>query len=369
MANDRAQKTRKWLTDQAIPLWTKRGVDWEQGGFVENLSMKGERLDGTKRTMVQARQIYSFCVAADIGVCPKAEAARMVAHSADFLVKNAFAPNGAAYHCLTREGAPHDEMADLYAQAFVMFGLANAYAMANKADYHAKALGILRYLERERGAAGGGFTEVKDGGIQYQSNPHMHLFEAALAWAETDSDPVWRRFADDLFHLCRDKFVDKSTGFLAEQFEANWEIKREGGRFVFEPGHQYEWAWLMVRYERITGSPIGNLARQLFANGEKFGISKDRGCAIDEVWSDETPKKKSARFWPQTERIKAAVRLGEMAAADEALDVLFRYLDTEVPGLWYDTWAEDGEFLAQPVKASSLYHIIGAMSEFMKTRS
>lgn len=367
MANDRAEKTRHWLAHQSIPLWSKQGVDWEQGGFVENLSLRGERLDGTKRTMVQARQIYTFHVAADIGVCPAAEAAKMVTHSADFLVQHAFAPSGAAYHCLTRDGAPHDKMADLYAQAFVMFGLANAYAVAKKADYRAKALGILRYLEKERAVPGGGFTEVKEG-TQYQSNPHMHLFEAALAWAEVDSDPVWRRFADDLFRLCRDKFVDKKTGFLAEHFDSSWEIQREGGRFFFEPGHQYEWAWLMIRYERITGSSIGNLAKQLFANGEKFGISKDRGCAIDEVWSDETPKKKSARFWPQTERIKAAVRLGEWKAADEALDVLFRYLETDVPGLWYDTWAEDGKFLEQPVKASSLYHIIGAMSEYLKTR-
>jgi len=52
----------------------------------------------------------------------------------------------------------------------------------------------------------------------------MHLFEAALAWIEVDTDPVWRELAEKVFTLCRDKFVDKETGLLAEQFDSDWPI-------------------------------------------------------------------------------------------------------------------------------------------------
>ena len=45
---------------------------------------------------------------------------------------------------------------------------------------------------------------------------------------------------------------------------------------------------------------------------------------------------------------------------------LFRYFDLPVRGLWFDTWEENGNFREQPVKSSSLYHIIGAISEYQR---
>lgn len=155
----------------------------------------------------------------------------------------------------------------------------------------------------------------------------MHLFEAALAWVEFDDDPRWVALADSLLQLCLEKLIDPSTGLLAEKFVDGWAIAREGGRFVFEPGHQYEWCWLMQRYETLTGKNAGPRVRQLFEISETCGISPDRRAAYDEVWSDLTPKLTSSRFWPQGERVKAAARLGEKPAAAEALAALMRYFD------------------------------------------
>ena len=78
---------------------------------------------------------------------------------------------------------------------------------------------------------------------------------------------------------------------------------------------------------------------------------------------------KSSRFWPQCERIKAAAQLGRAESARAAMNALLRYFDTSVSGLWNDTWEENGTFDQRPVKSSSLYHIIGAISEFAKLRS
>jgi mannose-6-phosphate isomerase len=47
---------------------------------------------------------------------------------------------------------------------------------------------------------------------------------------------------------------------------------------------------------------------------------------------------------------------------------LWRYLETKKPGLWLDTLTENGTFAEQPVKASSLYHIINALSEYITLR-
>ncbi|MGK4422566.1 AGE family epimerase/isomerase, partial [Klebsiella pneumoniae] len=63
---------------------------------------------------------------------------------------------------------------------------------------------------------------------------------------------------------------------------------------------------------------------------------------IDQVWSDFRPKLRTARFWPQCERIKAAVRLGRSGDAHEGVTALFRYFAPSPRGLWFDTWEEDG---------------------------
>ncbi len=365
------QRAREWLANGSLPLWNRKGVDWQDGGFVENLSIEGEPMDGFKRSMVQARQIYTYRTAVDLGVIEPKAGAELVTRAAEFGLKHYALPSGAFAHSVTQRGALLVQEPDLYAQAFALFGLANAYAVERRAEYREAAQNLLGYLRRERRVPRGGYTEIKGGKTTYESNPHMHLFEAALAWIEVDpGEPRWRDLADEVLNLCRTKFIDSATGLLCEQFTAEWAPIRIDGRFVFEPGHQYEWAWLMGRYQKLTGVDLLSLRQKLFELSEAHGISAKRKTAHDQVWSDFIPKLESSRFWPQCERIKCAVQLGApgYAAADEALVVLFRYFDAPVYGTWFDTWAADGTWIKQPVKSSSLYHIIGALSEYIKLR-
>jgi mannose-6-phosphate isomerase len=42
---------------------------------------------------------------------------------------------------------------------------------------------------------------------------------------------------------------------------------------------------------------------------------------------------------------------------------LWLYLDTPVPGLWWDRLRPDGGFVDEPAPASSFYHIACAIAE------
>lgn len=359
-------RARKWLREDVLPLWKSRGIA-SDGGFVEALSLRGEPLDLPRRAMVQARQIYSFKTARDMECLPAAEAESIIARSSAFLVARYSLPSGAFRHAVEGGGKPGSDRVDLYTQAFALFGLANAYAVNKDAALKARALDLLAYLRRERRGPWGGFTELEDGRAVLRSNPHMHLFEAALAWMEHDADPRWRELADELLALCLGRFVDPAARALCEIYEDDGTPRREGGRFFFEPGHHYEWAWLMAVHQALTGRDTELIRAALFLTAEASGVSP-AGFALDEVWSDGAPKKVSSRFWPQGERVKAAVRLGEFAAADQAFGALSRYLETPVAGLWRDTVLENGEFREEPAKASSLYHIINAISEYAAFR-
>lgn len=370
---------KNWLSQDVFPLWLARGVDWERGGFVENLSLDGSVRRDPRRSMVQCRQLYSFRIGSEMGVLSKTDALAVVGNAAKALIRNYSEPSGAFRHTVDEDGRMIKATPELYTQAFVLFGLAQSYALLGAAELKTRAERLLDYLDRERRVPGGGYTEIGDKGqALYLSNPHMHLFEAALAWMELDDDPRWYRFADRLLQLCLDRFIDPATGLLAEHFDENWVPRREVGRFYFEPGHQYEWSWLMGRYQRLTGVDLSEVRRRFFERSEAHGVDGLRKAAWDQVWSDYEPKLRSSRFWPQTERIKVASQLAVdglsdfalcTKAAEEGMRTLFLYLRTPVAGLWYDTWETDGRFSAPAVKASSLYHIIGAMSEYSAFRS
>jgi mannose-6-phosphate isomerase len=74
----------------------------------------------------------------------------------------------------------------------------------------------------------------------------------------------------------------------------------------------------------------------------------------------------AARLWPQTERIRAYLidrHDGDEARLREAIESLSRYLDAPLPGLWCENLAADGRFVVEPAPATSLYHIVGAITD------
>lgn len=374
------EKSKKWLSQDVYPLWSEKGIDKKHGGFVESLTFEGEPMDVPRRAMVQARQIYSFLTGANLGCLPKDKAFAAVKQGARYMVEKFSAPSGAFIYSINPDGTPKSKNPDLYTQAFALFGLAQAYAIEPSKETKERAKSLLKYLYQDRKVKGGGYTELDEkSGVSYKSNPHMHLFESAIAWMTVDpSDQDWKDLGHELVTLATTKFIDKSSGVLGEYFDENWNHLRENGKFIYEPGHQYEWAWLMFLYEGLTGQNLKSVRHQLFLLAEEHGTSPTRKVAFDEMWSDFTPKTQSSRFWPQCERIKAAVRLGTEVskeqqplyakAADDALETLFKFFETPMKGLWYDMLSEKDEFNGSTSKSSSLYHIVNAMEEYINLR-
>src|SRR6185437_12591583 len=162
-----------------------------------------------------------------------------------------------------------------------------------------------------------------------------------------------------------------TNGLIREFYDAQWHpVTGAAGRSV-EPGHQFEWAWLLHRWAKLRSDAAADkAARRLFEIGSK-GVDRERGVAMDELDEEFRPVRATARLWPQTERLKSALALmtaSEGAArlhyrreAWDAARTLWRYLETSVPGLWRDRMLPDGNFVEEPSPASSFYHIICAI--------
>jgi mannose/cellobiose epimerase-like protein (N-acyl-D-glucosamine 2-epimerase family) len=363
-----ADEARSWLFDHLLPLWSANGRD-PAGGYHDQLDASGAVRGLPKRCRVQTRQIYVFAEAGRMGwTGPWREC---VDHGVAFL-RSAFQREDGFMRCkVSGAGDVLDDSIDNYDQAFALFALAKAYAATGDRSFMAQALELLAVLRRERAHAFGGFHETIPPSMPLRSNPHMHMFEASVAWVEAAQLDEFRALADEISELCRNYFVHGEHCALLECFDLDWKPLAEAGGHVAEPGHQFEWAWLLLRWHALGGVVDLELPRRLHAFAKGYGVDHDRGVAINEVYHDGRLRDGNARLWPQTERLKAALamlQLGEESIEDvvAAWAGLKLYFLPSNRALFRDKLRVDGRFHDEAAFASSLYHITCAISELVR---
>lgn len=340
-----------WLEAQALPLWYSLGADHDRGGFFEMLDQTAHPVKAPRRVRVQPRQSYVFAQAARHGWAGPAKAASQ--HGLAYLHRVYRRDDGLYRTLIGPDGETLDEGAMIYDQAFVLLALASTRE-------ETLAIDLWQRMQSRRHTSGG-FRE--DAAQPFQSNPHMHLFEAALAWVEAGGVPLWTKLADEMATLALTRFIDKEGGFVREFFDADWHPATGIHGRRIEPGHQFEWAWLLARWSRITGNTeIMYTAERLLACGLR-GVDRKRGVAVDALYDDYGPMEDQARLWPQAEWLKAALILNRPELALPAARALTAYLQTPVNGLWRDKMSGDGRFVDEAAPASSLYHIASAIWE------
>ena len=348
-----------WLRQAALPLWSEAGVDPAKGCFYEALNRDGRPHPIRRRSRAQARQIFVFASAATAGY---GEALVTVAtRGFANMVREYRRPDGLFINSVSPDGQPLDQGVDVYEQAFVLLAMAALHQAAPEtADFPSEAVRVLDALE-DRRAPGGGFRE--SGEHAYQANCHMHLFESALAWEEAGV-AGWAKLSDELAELAMGRFIS-AQGVLREFFDAGWR-PLTGGEGLIEPGHHFEWAWLLERWGLARGDARARAtARALFENGLR-GVDAARKVAVNALWDDFSFRDADARLWPQTEHVKAALRLGDEAMALSAAQGLAQYLDAPVTGAWRDKLRADGSFVEEPSPATSFYHLLGAVLELKR---
>lgn len=345
-----------WLTQHALPLWAGAGVDRPQGGFEELLGQDGRPVAAPRRARVQGRQSFVFATAGSLGWNgPWREVAGL---GLEYLERRYKRDDGLYATLAGPDGVILDRTAKTYDQAFAILAAAalDRHGMGPGESY---ALGLLDRIEALRRHDGGGFIEP---GPRFLSNPHMHLFEAALAWVEAGGQVCWRTLAEEVVMLALASFIDREHGVLLEHFDSAWAPARDEAGDSVEPGHLFEWAWLLERWARLGGGAEAHDAALVLFEAGRRGVDVTRDVAIDETTRMLKPRRATARLWPQTERLKAALLLGQESEARAAAQSLWRYLQTPKPGSWRDRMAEDGRFIDEPAPASSLYHIICAVA-------
>lgn len=364
------RRVEHWLFDEALPLWSKAGVDREGGGFFEALTFTSAPVLRPKRMRTIARQVYAFAVAKEFGW--QGEADDLIAHGIAFM-RRGRTPEGGWARSLTLDGAVLDGGEDAYDHSCVLLALAHAHRAGNP---EALQLGeetfdfLDRHLEDQRMT---GFLESANGEGRRRSNPHMHLLEAFLAWHAVTGERQYLRRAARIVDLFRSHFFDPETWTLGEFFEKDW--SRAPGREGewTEPGHHFEWCSLLVDFSVASGQQdLLRFARKLYASAVASGLNRATGLAYGAVSREGVPLDRLSRSWPQTEVIKAALALDGRNGLDLGPEVearvnrLFQWhLDPAPNGLWIDGIDEVGRASANDVPASILYHLVYALTMYL----
>ena len=363
-----AAALNRWLFDVALPLWWQQGADRVRGGFHEAISLDGRPLPLPHRARVIARQAFSYCEAGRLGWRgPWREAQR---HALDYFRQHFIAADATVVSVVDLDGKVGDAAFDLYDQAFALLAFASGHRTFGEAEgWRGYAVALRTRLEQSYAHPLGGFLEDRNGRLPQRSNPHMHLLESALAWLAIDADPAWRRMADGIATLCLEKFIDASNGALGEFFAADWSPAPGVEGLIREPGHHYEWAFLLQRWAQLTGRKAPEATPRLIAFADAFGLDARRGVAVNAVLADGRIHDPVARLWAQAERIRAYLAQHRSAAdIAAAIKGLRRFLATPAEGVWFDQLGADDVFIIEPARATSLYHIIGAVAELSHVR-
>jgi mannose/cellobiose epimerase-like protein (N-acyl-D-glucosamine 2-epimerase family) len=382
-----AARLRPWLRDVLLPFWATTGFHAESGAFVEKFEPSGvPSSEDYTRVRVQARQIYVFSHAAatglsDVGLAP---AQRAFA----FLEEHAWdGREGGWFHRLNLAGAPLDRSKDSYDHAFMLLAMAALYRAGGDSAVYERAEETMDFVDAALGQARGGTfdgyseQQVAPGSalpLPRRQNPHMHLLEAFLALYEASDDPRWLNRAEKIYGLFRRYFLDASKSLLIEFFDRDWREMPHEGRRLREPGHFFEWTWLLHRYAALMGDDTAAAAlRPLYGWAWEKGVDRESRAPFV-VFEELDPEGRvladgSKRLWPQCEAVKAALavyeRFGDaeaLAAAQQLLAALFTTFASLDRPDWREQVDRDGRLIREGMPSSSLYHLYLAAAEAIR---
>jgi mannose/cellobiose epimerase-like protein (N-acyl-D-glucosamine 2-epimerase family) len=372
---------RPWLLGHVLPFWLARIED--PHGFQETIDAKGEPVRTARRhVLVQARLTYVFSHAALMSRDPAF--ARAAEHGYVFLTRAFHGRRGGWYRFIDIDAAgPVTQVTgptrDFYDQAFVLFALAWYGKASGEKKAFALADATWDFLEKNLGdPVHGGFVEEwlpgTDPRLPRRQNPHMHLLEALLALYAATRHETWLDRARALVDFFDAKLFDHKTDSLIEFLTEDLKpVPGAKGRWR-EPGHHFEWVWLLHDYHRHTGEARAlDFADRLYASAARHGLERDAskpGGVFDGMNADGSIASDAKTLWPQTEYIKALVARAEFARDAQAWSLLQdhlrvlaqHYMRTDGAN-WHNQITRDGASMQAMTPARVLYHLFLAIAE------
>jgi mannose/cellobiose epimerase-like protein (N-acyl-D-glucosamine 2-epimerase family) len=377
---------------QTMAFYHPHAID-PAGGFFHYFKDDGTVYDRSHRHLVSStRFVFNYAMAAREFGNP--EYLDAVHHGLRYLREVHRNPATGGYAWTIRDGKPEDHTNHAYGVAFVLL----AYAAARKAgitEAHAWMDETWNLLEQRYWDADAGlYRDEADEHWQFSGyrgqNANMHMCEAMLAAYQASDEPRYLERALALAERMTRVQAAKAGGLVWEHYDTDWNIDWDYHRddpkhlfrpWGFQPGHQTEWAKLLLIMEPLLlergreENWLAPTAMQLFDTalarawdteygGISYGFAPDGRVCDDDKY-----------FWVQAESLAAAALLHArtgLAAYDEWYQKLWDYswqhfIDHK-HGAWYRILTRDNRKYDDEKSPAGKtdYHTMGACYEVME---
>jgi mannose/cellobiose epimerase-like protein (N-acyl-D-glucosamine 2-epimerase family) len=387
-------RSKTFLRDHiatTMAFYHPRAID-PNGGFFHYFRDDGTVYDAGHRHLVSStRFVFNYAMASiEFGNPEYLDAAR---HGLRYLREVHCDAATGGYAWTIRDGKPEDRTNHAYGVAFVLL----AYSTALKAGIREAAAWMdetwqlleQRYwdasakLYRDEADANWHFSDYRG------QNANMHMCEAMLAAYQASDDPRYLERALTLADTMTRRQAALANGLVWEHYRVDWSIDWDYHRddpkhlfrpWGFQPGHQTEWAKLLMILEPLLlergreESWIVPTARHLFDTalarswdtqygGMCYGFAPDGSICDDDKY-----------FWVQAESLAAAALLHAAtgdASYDEWYGKLWAYawehLVDHRYGAWFRILTRDNRSYSDEKSPAGKvdYHTMGACYEVL----
>ncbi|WP_269531506.1 AGE family epimerase/isomerase [Chitinimonas sp. BJYL2] len=339
------------------------------GGFFHFYMDDGEIYDRTQRHLVSStRFVFNYARAAvHFGRPDYRDWAR---HGLDFLQSAHYQPATGGYAWLLDAGKVVDATNHCYGAAFVL--LAHAEALkAGIGDARTGLESAYQLLEQrfwlpEHGLFADEYNADFSVLAPYRGqNANMHACEAHIAAYQATGEDRYLERALTIAEGITGRLADPKSGMVWEHYDPNWQIdwqynlddpKHLFRPWGFQPGHQTEWAKLLVTLHRLRPNPaLVDRAARLFNTAVELAWDHEHGGLVYGIAPDGTVCDDDKYFWVQAESFAAAALLAEAAGETPA-----------VPGhyfRWYERiWAYSWEHMVDH-QYGAWYRILNRRNE------
>ena len=381
---------------QTMAFYHPRAID-PDGGFFHYFRDDGTVYDRSHRHLVSStRFVFNYAMAAvefDDDAVLRREYLDAARHGLRYLREAHRDPYSGGYAWTIRDGQPEDRTNHAYGAAFVLLAYASARkAGIDEADAWMDETWCL-LEERFWDADAGLYRDEADANWHFSDyrgqNANMHMCEALLAAWQASNEPHYLERAYTLADHMTRRQAALAGGLVWEHYDRDWAIDwnyhRDDPKHLFrpwgfQPGHQTEWAKLLLIMEpllRARGYDEDWLlptARQLFDTALARAWDREYGGICYGFAPDGRVCDDDKYFWVQAESLTAAALLHARTGLAEYDDwyaklwaYAWRHFVDHRYGAWFRILTRDNRHYSDEKSPAGKtdYHTMGACHEVL----